>query len=379
MKLVRFIASLFLAFGFLFISTPARAAQTGPVNITCQNGDAQGTYTVGWDNSNQFFANRGDIAQLYCEGGYSPLGQGATYVSDDLADDSLRYYNGIIPEPTPTPEVTPTPTPSPEPTPEPTPSPEPSPTPEPSPSPEPESEQTSGQTPEPPSSPQPDPEPQQPSNPQPPVVSPDPTPEPQPTPSEPPAVEPTPEPSEEPTLEPEPELPSVPSKEEPAPKPETPEVPVEEPEENEPEPLPSPEPNGPTEEPGLEETLANLANLSPTELTEAQVELLVSAALETFETAEQGSPEYQAALEALAIAAQADDLELPAELAAIPLLGDVAGAVLEVFNNLGNVGADMSPQIREQSEKVIIAAVIVGQVALTATTAATTAASITRK
>jgi hypothetical protein len=52
--------------------------------------------------------------------------------------------------------------------------------------------------------------------------------------------------------------------------------------------------------------------------------------------------------------------------------------VLEVFNNLGNVGADMSPEVREKSEDVLVAAVIVGQVAITATTAAATAASIRR-
>ena len=34
---------------------------------------------------------------------------------------------------------------------------------------------------------------------------------------------------------------------------------------------------------------------------------------------------------------------------------DVAGAAVEVFNALGNAGADMSPQVREQSEKVVIA------------------------
>jgi hypothetical protein len=101
---------------------------------------------------------------------------------------------------------------------------------------------------------------------------------------------------------------------------------------------------------------------------------LVEAALAVFQTAEKGSPEYEAALEALAIAAQADDAELPAELAAIPLIGNVAGAILDVLNGLGNVGADMSPQVREQSEKVIVAAVIVGQIAITATSAAAAAA-----
>ena len=90
-----------------------------------------------------------------------------------------------------------------------------------------------------------------------------------------------------------------------------------------------------------------------------------------FETATQGSPEYQQALEALAVAAEADDPELPAELAAIP----GAAVVLEAFNNLGNVGADMSPQIREQAEKTVIASVIAAQAAIGAVGAATTAAT----
>ena len=239
----------------------------------------------------------------------------------------------LTPEPDPTPEVTPTP--SPEPTPEPAPSPEPSPTPQPEPSPQPESGGTSEQTPEQPSSPSPAPEPQWPLDPQPPVILPEPSPEPQPVPSEPPAPEPTPEPAPE-------ELEPAPEESEPTPSPE-----------------PAPEPSEPPVEPSEPES----------------IEELVAEALKVLETAERGSEEYQAALEALAEAAQADDPELPSELAAIPLLGDVAGAVLEVFNDLGNVGADMSPQVREQSEEVIIAAVIVGQIALTATSVT----SITRK
>ena len=121
-----------------------------------------------------------------------------------------------------------------------------------------------------------------------------------------------------------------------------------------------------------------LASIEPTQLTEAQAEAIKEAALEVFETAEPGSEAYEAALDALMVVAEADDLELPAELAEIPLIGDVAGAVLEVFNDLGNVGADMSPEVREKSEDVVVAAVIVGQVAITATTAAATAASIRR-
>ena len=98
-------------------------------------------------------------------------------------------------------------------------------------------------------------------------------------------------------------------------------------------------------------------------MTEAQVEQLTSVAEETLLTAEQGSAEYEQALEVLAIVAEADDSTLSAEIAAIPFVGDVAGAVLEVFNDLGNIGADISPKVREQSEKVIIASVIVGQIA----------------
>ena len=105
---------------------------------------------------------------------------------------------------------------------------------------------------------------------------------------------------------------------------------------------------------------------NPRTLTVEQQTLIVEAALETFETAEQCSEEYEAALEALAVVAEADYPEVPEELAAVPFIGDAAVAVLEVFNDLGNIGADMSPEVREDSEKVIIAAVIVGQIALTA-------------
>jgi hypothetical protein len=118
-----------------------------------------------------------------------------------------------------------------------------------------------------------------------------------------------------------------------------------------------------------------LSEIQPQLLTEEQQTMIVAAAMEVFANAEQGSSEYEAALDALLVVAQADDIVLNEELAAIPLIGNVAGAAVEVFNALGNAGADMSPQVREQSEKVVIAAVIVGQVAMTATTAATSAAA----
>ena len=210
-------------------------------------------------------------------------------------------------------------------------------------------------------------------------------PEPTPTPSPEPTVEPTPIPTEEPTVEPTPE-PTVPSEGEPTPTPTETEEPVEEPTEVEPEPLPEPEQTETTEpkpEPELRleeeavEEIENLIETAPEDLTDAQVEQLVEAALVVFETAEQGSPAYEQALEALTVAAEADDPEISAELAAIPLLGDVAGAALEVFNNLGNVGADMAPAVREEAEKTVIASVIATGAAVNAVAAAATAASTT--
>ena len=115
----------------------------------------------------------------------------------------------------------------------------------------------------------------------------------------------------------------------------------------------------------------NLEEVDPTELTEEQAEQLVEAALETFLTAEEGSPEYEQALDALYLAAEQDDIELSEELAAIPGL---AGAV-EVLNFLGNAGADMSPKVREESEKVVVATVVAAGAAIQSAAAAASTAS----
>ena len=141
-----------------------------------------------------------------------------------------------------------------------------------------------------------------------------------------------------------------------------------------PEPEPEPEPEqGSAEIPEVIENLmeVNLEQVDPTELTEAQAEQLVEAALVAFETAEEGSPEYEQALEALYLAAEQDDIELPEELAAIPGL---AGAV-EVLNFLGNAGADMSPKVREESEKVVVATVVAAGAAIQSAAAAAATAS----
>jgi hypothetical protein len=181
------------------------------------------------------------------------------------------------------------------------------------------------------------------------------------------------------------ELEAIPPFREPTPTPTPSEEPTEEPTENvvdpTPEPEPEPTPEEPTESELLEqeavEEIKNLVSIDPESLTEAQVEELTAAAMVIFETAEQGSEAYSQALEALATVAEADDPKIPEELAAIPLLGETAAAVLEVFNNFGNVGADMAPVVREEAEKTIIASVIATGAAVQATVAAATAAAAT--
>jgi hypothetical protein len=51
---------------------------------------------------------------------------------------------------------------------------------------------------------------------------------------------------------------------------------------------------------------------------------------------------------------------------AIPLLGDALGGAIELINFLGNAGADMSPEVREDSEKVVVTAIVAVQAALSA-------------
>lgn len=237
--------------------------------------------------------------------------------------------------------------------------------------------------PEPTPSPTPTPEPTGEPTPPPPVVTPTPTPSPTTTPVDPtPTPEPTPTPSPtqtstpQPTLEPTPEPtktqepvePTIPPTQEPTPAPSETSQPTVEPTPNEPEPTPAPEPSS-----APEAVISELTNTAPEDLTPAQVEQLVSAAEAVLATAPEGSPAYEEALGALLIAAQADDIQLDPAIAAIPLLGNVAGAALDVINNLGNLGADMSPAHRDTAEKVVVSAIIVTQVATTAALGAATA------
>ena len=199
----------------------------------------------------------------------------------------------------------------------------------------------------------------------------DPTPEPEPVQPEPAPspVEPEPTPIVIPQPYPEPVMPPVYN-----PEPELQEEPILEPE---PQPLPEPELNEPTEEaseppvvpsepeeqisspvipqePPLEES-----NTSIIEAEDANLELL--------------EPDTPVEL--------SNGVVVTAEVAiAIQLLQDPVAMLQEIFTNpvaafaaLGSVGADMTEEAREESEKVIVAAVIAGNIA---TQAAATAGAV---
>lgn len=119
----------------------------------------------------------------------------------------------------------------------------------------------------------------------------------------------------------------------------------------------------------------SLGTVSAASLTTTQKEVLASAASISFEYAAPGTPVYNQALETMFTLAESDDPTLNPDIAAIPLLGSALQSVLDSFNYLGNVGSDMSPQVRDQSEKVLVSAVIVGQVTQVAVGATTISAT----
>ncbi len=253
----------FFVFFMVWQPIPAYAAQAS-ATVICQNANGnQQTYGIGWNNENDYFLDKGNIPQHFCEGGFA--GEFTTFVSvvsfdGSELDSTLLYHPGYVPDPEPSP--VPSAGPSPEVTQEPEviePSPEPTIEPSPEPAPEPTIE-----------------------------PSPEPTVEPQPEPAPAPAVEPTPEP--EPTVI-------------------SPVSPVE-PIEPEISPSPTPSPDN-----------------TPTPIVEPE--------------AEQSLIENIAALPQLALE-----------------------QVAKLVENLRSIGSDLSPEVREQSQQVIVASVIVTQVAL---------------
>jgi hypothetical protein len=402
------LAVLFILIGTTFLFYPQANAAYANTNVICAKQDGtQQTFQIGWDNSNQFFADRGYIPRLYCEGGYAPSGFNV-YVSDNLSDSALGYYNGVVPTPvvigpespsetqtvnsetatvpsesetapssesatasesetptsdtqTSTTETTSATVDTPTSTVE-------------SPTPVLPAEtstvdtQTAESIPTPVVTPLPDPVPVvQPE----PVVVPPPAPRPEPLPE--PIPDPIPEPEPEPTVdnidEPGLQMPEVnePVVEEPVvaePVTETPTEPevVAEPEPLEPEVIPT-EPE-PTPEPIQPETPI----FTPEPIVPEVVQLTASTDLSVL------PPDTPVELE--------NGVVLTAEVViALTLLENPAELLAELFTDpgqvlmaLGNIGADMSPEVREQSEKVIIAAVIAGNIATQAAASAALAA-----
>jgi hypothetical protein len=201
-----------------------------------------------------------------------------------------------------------------------------------------------------------------------PTPTPVPTPEPTPTPT----PEPTPQPTPEPTPTPAPEPRPIPQPH-PDPVPDIPPVvipPAEEPPavvEEPPAEVPVVE-EPPAEQPPVEEPPAP-AEEAPAEPEPApEVAPTPPAAEENTVTLDNGVvlTEQQAVAVAL--------LQNPGELLTTIFTDPIAA-----LSALGQVGSDMSPEVRAQSQKVVVAAVIVGQIATQAavTAAASAAASTT--
>ena len=256
--------------------TPAYA-EVASATITCMD-SAGGIITrqIGWDNENNYFVDKGNIPQHYCEGGFA--GQFTTFVSvvsldGSELDPALLYHPSYVANPPDDTEVNP----------------------EPEPSPVPQTEQ---------------------------VVRTDDVerPDEETPPTEPETEEPVGEPEPVPTLapiipEPSPE-PTPTATPEPQPSPESPVSPVE--------PTKPPEVITPTPDPVEPST-------SPTEPT-----------IPTEPTPEPSLPEVE-------------------ETQGIGLALEAVG---KLINNLRSIGSDMTPEVREQAQQVIVASVIVTQIAM---------------
>lgn len=373
------------------------------MTITCANpeGVAQ-TFNVGWNNEEQFFNGKGDIAKLFCEGGFA--GPYNTFVSTSVTDMSLRFYNGIAPVESPTVVVQPTPTPSPSPSTSETstqvvpletvtaPVAETttvvSPTPPANDTSTPVSQDTatvivtqdtstvvvetptvvdtSTATSQPPVAPEPTPI----VVPEPPVVRPEPVAIP-----DPPAPAPQPEPDPAPVPEPEPDpAPDPVPVEDPSPEPAPEPDPIVEPEPlPDPEPVPAPEPEPevapePAPEPELiPEPAPEPPIVEPVDTTPEVVVLTAETDLRSL------APDTPVELENGVILTAEVVIALQLLEDPIALLGELFSNPAEVFTALSNIGADMAPEVREKSEKVVLSAIIAGNIA---TQAAATAAGV---
>ena len=227
-----------------------------------------------------------------------------------------------------------------------------------------------------------EPEPIEPEPVEPTPVEPEPV-EPEPTPVEPTPVSPTPtptpdsetplvpdtSPSPEPTPEPSPIPPvSIPEPQpiqlpQPEPEPQPLPIPLPEPTpEPEPEPIPEPEP-----EP--------IVTPEPEEVQESETEV-----------EPEPTPEPEVAPEEETVTLENGVVLTQEQAVAIALLQDPAALLQELFTNpvaalaaLGQVGADMSPEAREESEKIILSAIIASGIATQAAAGAAATATYRRK
>ena len=334
MKRIRVALTALIVGGFMFVTPSPAFAEQAIADVTCAKDDGtEQTFSIGWDNANQFFNGRGEIPRLYCEGGFSngyPI-----YLRDNLpADSPLRWFNGVAPtlepssEPVPSvvPSLNPEPTPIPQPTQEPTPEPTPSETATPTPEPIPVATQAPEPTPIPVVAPEPEPEP---------IV---------------PDVEP------EPVVEPEPIAPDL-----------VPDL--------EPEPVQEVVQDEPTVEELTQEVIDDA--LADGVLTDTERELVADALLEefageaiTFEALQEAGLDYEDLPPETPVTLE-NGVVLSAEVAdALEIFESGAEVLATILENpakalkaLVSIGADMTEEERETAQNTVVAAVVVTQVA----------------
>jgi hypothetical protein len=181
-------------------------------------------------------------------------------------------------------------------------------------------------------------------------IAPTPSPTPSPSMTIEPTLEPTPLPTPEPTLEPSPTPTLEPSLE---PTPEPTQTPL---------PEPTPTPTQPSLEPAvqgvptLEPTPTQTPEPEPTQPQESPTPLPEPSAEPSPTPTIEPSP-MPSALPSLN--PEAVTLEVPTQLMAIPGIEELAKAAEAIMN----IGSDMTPEQREESQSVVIGAVLVGQIA----------------
>ena len=162
---------------------------------------------------------------------------------------------------------------------------------------------------------------------------------------EPPVIEPTPVP----TIPVDPQPPVVPVIPEPPVVPVVPEPPV----------VPVPEPKPP-----VVPDVPVVAPVTPVEPVPSPEPVITpEPTVEPLPPVLSPAEEHQQLLDNLLETAQADDIQVPENIAAIPVLGASIVALTDALNFMGNVGADMSPEVRATAKKEVVAAVVVTQIA----------------